>query len=130
MEELETLCYDLAALPLALFTEDGLMRTVQKLRVPGISVKMEVILDSIEPSLNVFWGGMLLNYLNSGDTFASFAEQVVKHLTNNARNAVKRPKIQTTKEMRLQKPQKLSAPIQPTNKGLWTLLLIQLTTPL
>ena len=35
-----TFCYDLAALPVALFTEDGLMRTVQKLRGPGISVKM------------------------------------------------------------------------------------------
>ena len=40
VEELEPLCYELAALPLALFTEDGLMRIVQKLRGPGISVKM------------------------------------------------------------------------------------------
>ena len=39
MGELEPLCYELAALPIALFTEDGLMRTVQKLRGPGISVK-------------------------------------------------------------------------------------------
>ena len=39
VEELETLCYELAALPLALFKDDGLMRTVQKLRWPGISVK-------------------------------------------------------------------------------------------
>ena len=72
---LEPLCYELAALPLALFTEDGLMRTVQKLRGPGISVKkLGVILDSIDPSLIVFDGGMLLNNFNSGDTFASFAE--------------------------------------------------------
>ena len=40
VEELEPLCYELAALPLALFIEDGLMRTVQKLRGLGISVKM------------------------------------------------------------------------------------------
>ena len=74
-EELETLCYKLAVLPLALFTEDGLMGTVQKLRGPGISVKKwGVILDSIEPSLIVFDGGLLLNNLNSGYTFASFAD--------------------------------------------------------
>ena len=40
VEELETLCYELAALPLTLFTEDGLMGTVLKLRGPGIPVKM------------------------------------------------------------------------------------------
>ena len=30
VEELEALCYELAALPLALFTEDGLMRDSAK----------------------------------------------------------------------------------------------------
>ena len=39
VEELEPLCYELAALLLALFTEDELMRIMQKLREPGISVK-------------------------------------------------------------------------------------------
>ena len=81
--------------------------------------KWGVILDSVEPSLIVFDGGMLLNNLSSGDTFASFSEYVlaVKLLTNNAKNAAKRPKIQTTKEMRLQTTSEIFFSIQPTSKG-------------
>ena len=75
VEELKALYYELAALPLALFTEDGLMRDSAKAkRVRDLCKKWGVILDSIEPSLIVFDGGILLNHLNSGDTFASFAE--------------------------------------------------------
>ena len=33
-----------------------------------------VVLNSIDPSLIVFDGGMLLNHPNSGDAFASFAK--------------------------------------------------------
>ena len=43
-------------------------------RTRDLCKKWGVILGSIEPSLIVFDGGMLLNNLNSGDTFASFAE--------------------------------------------------------
>ena len=43
-------------------------------RARDLGKKWGVILDSIEPSLIVFEGGMLLNNLNSGDAFASFAE--------------------------------------------------------
>ena len=75
VEELEALCYELAALRLALFTEDGLMRDSAKAkRARDPCKKWGVILDSIEPFLIVFDGRMLLNHLNSGDTFASFAE--------------------------------------------------------
>ena len=84
-------------------------------RARDLGKKWGVIIDSVEPSLIVFDGGMLLNNLNSGDTFASFAEQVVKHLTNNAKNAVKRPKIQITKEMRLQTTAEIFCS-HPTNK--------------
>ena len=63
------------ALPLALFTEDGLTRDSAKAnRARDLCKNWGVILDSIEPSLIVFDGGMLLNHLNSGDKFASFAE--------------------------------------------------------
>ena len=62
------------ALPLALFTEDGLMRDRAKANMArDLCKNWGVILDSIEPSLIVFDGGMLLNHLNSGDTIASFA---------------------------------------------------------
>ena len=43
-------------------------------RARDLCKKWGVILDSIEPSLIVFDGGMLLNHLNSRDTVASFAE--------------------------------------------------------
>ena len=43
-------------------------------RARDLCEKWGVILDSIEPSLIVFDGGMLINNLNSEDTFASFAE--------------------------------------------------------
>ena len=42
-------------------------------RTRDLCKKWGVILASIEPSLIVFDGGMLLNNLNSRDTFASFA---------------------------------------------------------
>ena len=63
------------ALPLALFTEDGLTRDSAKAnRARDLCKNWEVVLDSIGSSLIVFAGGMLLNHLNSGDIFASFAE--------------------------------------------------------
>ena len=63
------------ALPLALFTEDGLTRGSAKANTArDLSKNWGVVIDSIEPSLIVFNGRMLLNHLNSGDTFASFAE--------------------------------------------------------
>ena len=63
------------ALPLALFTEDGLKRDSAKAnKVRDLCKNWGVVLDSIEPSLIVFDVGMLLNHLNSRDTFASFAE--------------------------------------------------------
>ena len=74
MEELEALCCELAALPLALFAKDGLMRDSANAKRVRISVKM-----GSDPRFNwaffdCFDGGILLNHLNSGDTFASFAE--------------------------------------------------------
>ena len=75
VEELEALCYELSALPLALFTEDELMRDSAKAkRARDLCKKWGVILDSIEPSLIVFDGGTLLNHLNSRDAVVSFAE--------------------------------------------------------
>ena len=63
------------ALPLALFAEDGLTRDRAKAnRARDLCKTLGVVLDSIEPYLIFFDGGMLLNHLNSGDTFASFAE--------------------------------------------------------
>ena len=63
------------ALPLALLTEDGLMRDSAKAnRARDLCKNWGMVLDSIEPSLIVFDVGMLLNHLNGGDTFASFAE--------------------------------------------------------
>ena len=63
------------ALRLALFTEDGLTRDSAKAnRAQDLCKNWGVVIDSIEPSLIVFDGRMLLNHLNSGDTFASFAE--------------------------------------------------------
>ena len=63
------------ALPLALFTGDALTRDSAKAnRARDLCKNWGVVLDSIEHSLIVFDGGMLLNHLNSGDTFASFAE--------------------------------------------------------
>ena len=63
------------ALPLALFTEDGLTKDSAKAnRARDLYKNWEAVLDSIESSLIVFAGGMLLNHLNSGDTFASLAE--------------------------------------------------------
>ena len=59
------------ALPLALFTEDGLTSDSAKAnRARDLCKTWGVDLDSIEPSLTVFDGGMLLNHLNRGDTFA------------------------------------------------------------
>ena len=102
VEELEALCYELAALPLSLFTEGGLMRDSAKAkRARDLCKKWGAILDSIEPSLIVFDGGMLHNHLKSRDTVASFAEQVIKHRINDPRNPTKSPKIQATKEMTL-----------------------------
>ena len=40
VEELEPLCYELVALLLALFTEDGLMRTVKAKRARELCKKM------------------------------------------------------------------------------------------
>ena len=63
------------ALPPALFTDDGLTRDGAKANnARDLCKNWGVVLDSIEPSLIVFDGGMLLNHLNCGDTFASFAE--------------------------------------------------------
>ena len=63
------------ALPLALFTEDGLTRDSAKPnRARDLGKNWGVFLNSIEPSLIVFDSGMLFNHLNSGDTFASLAE--------------------------------------------------------
>ena len=63
------------ALPLALFTEDGLTKDSAKAnRARDLYKNWEAVLDSIESSLIVFAGGMLLNHLNSGDTFVSLAE--------------------------------------------------------
>ena len=62
-----------------------------------------------------FDGGILLNHFNSGDTFALFADYVVKHRTKNARNPVKRSKIQATKEMTLQTTSEIFCSY-PTNK--------------
>ena len=63
------------ALPLALFTEDGLTRDSAKAnKARDLCKNWGVVLDAIEPSLIVFDGGMLLNHLNCRDTFASFAE--------------------------------------------------------
>ena len=72
-EELEALCCDVAALPLALFTEDGLM---------GDGAEAKSARDLYRKSnprfnwafFDCFDGGILLNHLNSGDKFASFAE--------------------------------------------------------
>ena len=62
------------ALPLALFTEDGLTRGSAKVnRDRDLCKNWGVALDSIEPSLIFYDGGMLLNHLNSGDIFDSFA---------------------------------------------------------
>ena len=66
VEELEALPYELAALPLALFAANGLMRDSAKAkRARDLCKKWGETLDSIEPSLIVFDGGMLLNHLNS-----------------------------------------------------------------
>ena len=65
------------ALPLALLTEDGLTSDSVKAnsnRARDLYKNWGVVLNSIEPSLIGFDGEMLLNHLNSGDTFASFAE--------------------------------------------------------
>ena len=63
------------ALPPALFTDDGLTRDSAKANnVRDLCKNWGVVLDSIEPSLIVFDGGMLLNHLNCGGKFASFAE--------------------------------------------------------
>ena len=70
-------------------------------RARDLCKKWGAILDSIEPSLIVFDGGMQHNHLNSRDTVASFAEQVIKYKINDPRNPIKRPKIQATKEMTL-----------------------------
>ena len=77
--------------------------------------KWGAILDSIEPSLIVFDGGMLHNHLNSRDTVASFAEQVIKYKINDPRNPIKRPKIRATKEMTLQTTSEIFCS-HPTNK--------------
>ena len=59
------------ALPLALFTEDGLTRDSAKAnRARDLCKNWGVVLDSIGPSLIVFDHGMILNHLNSRDTFA------------------------------------------------------------
>ena len=117
VEELEALCYELAALPLALFTEDGLMRDNAKAkRALVLCKKWGAILDSIDPSFIVSDGGMLHNHLNSRDTVASFAEQVIKYIRiNDPRNPIKRPKIQATKEMTLQTTSEIFCS-HPTNK--------------
>ena len=52
VEELESLCCELAALPLALFTEDGLMRDSAEAK-RARDKKWGVILDSIGSSLIV-----------------------------------------------------------------------------
>ena len=63
------------ALPLALFTEDGLTRDSAKAnRARDLRKNWGVVLYSIDPSLIVFDGGMLFNHPNSGDAFASFAK--------------------------------------------------------
>ena len=63
------------SLPLALFTEGGLTRDSAKAnRARDLCKNWGEVIDSIEPSLIIFDGGMLLNHLISGDTFASFAE--------------------------------------------------------
>ena len=54
VEELKTFCCELAALPLALFTEDGLMwDSANAKRARDLCKKWGVILDSIGPSLIV-----------------------------------------------------------------------------
>ena len=116
VEELEAVCCELVALPLALFTENGLMRGSAKAkRAWDLCKKWGAILDSIEPSLIVFDGGMLLNHLSNRDTFASFAEQVIRHRINDARDPIKRPKIRATKEMILQTTSEIFYS-HPTNK--------------
>ena len=116
VEELEALCYELAALPLSLFTEDGLMMdSAKSKRARDLCKKRGAILDSIEPSLIVFDGGMLHNHLNSRDTVASFAEQVIKQRINDPRNPTKRPKIQATKGTTLQTTSEIFCS-HPTNK--------------
>ena len=63
------------ALPLALFTEDELTRDSAKAnKAQDLCKNRGEVIDSIEPSLIIFDSGMLLNHLNSGDTFTSFAE--------------------------------------------------------
>ena len=116
VEELEALCCELAALPLALCTENGLMRDSAKAKMArDLGKKWGVIIDSIEPSLIVFDGGMLLNHLNSRDIVAPFAEQVIKHRINDPRNHIKRPKIQATKEIILRTTSEIFCS-HPTNK--------------
>ena len=63
------------ALPLALFTEDGLTRdSAQANRARDLCKNRGVVLYSIDSSLIVFDGGMILNHPDSGDAFASFAK--------------------------------------------------------
>ena len=55
------------ALPPALFTDDGLTRDSAKANnARDLCKNWGVVLDSIEPSLIVFDGGMLFNHLNCG----------------------------------------------------------------
>ena len=64
------------ALFLALFTEDGLTRDSAKAnRARDLCKNWGVVFDSTKPSLIVFNGRILLNHLNSGDTFASFVSR-------------------------------------------------------
>ena len=63
------------ALPLALFTEDGLTRDSAKAnRIRDLCKNWGVVLYYTDPSLIVFDGGMLLNHPNSKDAFASFGK--------------------------------------------------------
>ena len=129
----EALCYELSSLPPALFSEDGFMRDSGKAkRARDLCNKWGVVVDSVHAVSIVFDGGMLLNHLRKGwkrgDTFLSYAEQVVHHISNAAtedetkisvvmdgysgvttkmhiqskRNPVKSLEIKATKEMTLQ----------------------------
>ena len=149
VEELEALCSKPAALPLALFTEDGLLRNSSKAkRAQDLRNKWGVIFDSIEPSLINLDGGMLyiclicwvgsqasnkqypgLWFRSRGSGWIWPADYQDAYIQKK-RNFIKRPKIQAAKEMRIQPSSEIFAPIQPASNGCWTLLLIQLTTPL
>ena len=102
VEELEALCCELVALPLALFTENGHMRGSAKAnRARDLCKNGEQ--SSIQ--LSLLWLFLTWNATQSSqqqDTVASSTEQVIKHRINDARDPIKRPKIRATKEMILQ----------------------------